>query len=106
MAQCDFRLCDVATGLSDRNDGIGLCGVRRASGEAGRAERSADAGRRVNADRGPGAPDRSGPRAGGEAAVCGRAEPTQETLAAFQVIRRLLGPTRLVGYKDHLHKRR
>ena len=80
--------------------------MRRARGEAGRAERSAGAGRRVDAVRGPGTPDRSGPRAGGEAAAGGRIETTQEELAAFMVIRGLLGPNRPVGYEDGTHKRR
>ena len=44
-------------------------------------------------------PARSEPRAGGEAAG-GRIETTQEELAAYEVIRRLLGPTRPVAYED------
>ena len=42
-------------------------------------------------------PARSEPRAGGEAAGGGRIETTQEELAAYEVIRSLLGPPRLVG---------
>ena len=44
-------------------------------------------------------PARSEPRAGGEAAG-GRIETTQEELAAYEVIRRLLGPARPVAYED------
>jgi predicted type IV restriction endonuclease len=45
-------------------------------------------------------PVRSEPRAGVEAAGGGRIETTQEELAAYEVIRRLLGPSRPVGYED------
>jgi hypothetical protein len=45
-------------------------------------------------------PARSEPRSGGEAAAGGRIETTQEELAAFEVIRRLLGPSRPVAYED------
>ena len=45
-------------------------------------------------------PARSEPKSGGEAAAGGRIETTQEELAAFEVIRRLLGPTRPVAYED------
>ena len=45
-------------------------------------------------------PARSEPRAGVEAAGGGRIETTQEELAAYEVIRRLLGPTRPVAYED------
>ena len=72
----------------------------RARGEAGRAERSAGAGRRVDADRGLATPDRSGPRAGGEASAGGRIETIQEEPAAYEVIRRLLGRSGPVGYED------
>ena len=96
-----FLPIDVAIGLSDWNDGIGLCGVRRARGDAGQAERSAEAGRRVDADRGPRTPVRSGRRA----SVGGRIETTQEELAALEVIRRLPGPAQPVGYTDRPHKR-
>ena len=68
-------------------------GVRPARGEAGRAERSAKAGRQVDADRGPGTTARSEPRAGGQASAGGRIETTQEEIAAVEVIRRSLGPT-------------
>ena len=81
-------------------------GVRRARGEAGRAERSAGAGRRVDAVRGPGTPDASAPRAGGETSACGPIEMTREVLAHFKVIRRLLGPPRPDGDEERLHKRR
>jgi hypothetical protein len=43
---------------------------------------------------------RSEPRSGGKAAAGERIETTQEELAAFEVIRRLLGPTRPVAYED------
>src|SRR5262249_52764892 len=45
-------------------------------------------------------PARSEPLLGREAAGGGRIETTQEELAAFEVIRRLLGPTRPVAYED------
>ena len=45
-------------------------------------------------------PARSEPRAGGEATGGGRIETTQEELAAYEVIRRLLGPSRPVAYED------
>lgn len=54
----------------------------------------------MDADRGSGTPDRTEPRAGGEAAAGGRVETTQEELAAYEVIRRQLGPTRPVAYED------
>ena len=80
-------------------------GVRRSRGEAGRAERSAGAGRRVDADRGPGTPDRSAPRAGAEASSGGRIATTWDELAAYELIRRLIGPSRPVDYDERLHKR-
>ena len=67
------------------------------SGPGGAVRRSRPAGGRRPRARNP---DRSGPRAGGEAAAGGRIETTQEELAAFEVIRRLLGPTRPVGHED------
>jgi hypothetical protein len=45
-------------------------------------------------------PARSERRSGGEASAVGRIETTQEELAAFEVIRRLLGPSRSVAYED------
>jgi predicted type IV restriction endonuclease len=45
-------------------------------------------------------PARTEPRSGGEASAGGRIETTQEELAAYEVIRRLLGPTRPVAYED------
>ena len=65
MAQCDFCLSMSRSGYRIENMAPGSCGASGgARGEAGRAERSAGAGRRVDADRGPGTPDRPG---------CGRA---------------------------------
>ncbi len=67
-----YRPVDVAIGRSDQNDGARPCGQRRgACVEAGRAERAARVGLRVDADRGTGTAVRSGPRAGGEASAGG-----------------------------------
>ena len=99
-----FCLSMSRSGGRTRTMGTGHAGSvegwRRARGEAGRAERSAGADRRVDADRGPGTPAQSGPRSGGEAAGGGRIETTREELTAIEVIRRLLGPTRPVAYED------
>ena len=75
-------------------------GARRARGETGRAKRSAGAGWRVDADRGLGTPDRSGPRARGESSAGGRIETTREELAACDVIRRRLGASRPVADEE------
>ncbi len=108
MVECDLCLSMSRSGAW--NDGVGPCGerrpgVRRSRGEAGRAERSAGAGPRVDADRGPRTSDRSAPRASDEASAGGRIEMTREVLADFKVIRRLLGPSQPVGDEERLHKR-
>ena len=72
--------------------------------KAGRAERSAGAGRRVDADRGTWAPDRAAPRAGGEGSAGGRIATIREAGAAFEVTCRLFGPTRPFGYEGGPHK--
>jgi hypothetical protein len=106
LAPSEVAQCDIGLPMSRSGDRTGTMGPGRAGSIAGVAsgawgsgpgERSAGAGRPVDADRGTGNPDRSAPRASDEASAGGRIEMTREVLADFKVIRRLLGPPRPVG---------
>ena len=97
---------DSAIGRSDQNNSVrprgGRCGVcvRRVGKRAGRSGPPKPAGG-WTPTAGPG--PRPGPD--GAASVGGRVETTPGELAAFEVIRRLLGTTQTVGSTDRPHKR-
>ena len=104
-----FLPVDVAIGRSDQNDGVGPCVERR--GRVGRV------GKRAGRSGPPepaggwtptaGPEPRPGPNRGRAARRHRRRriETTQEELAAYKVIRRLLVPSPPVGREDCPHQR-
>ena len=101
MAECDFCLSMSQSGHPIGTMGSGCVGwVGRVVRRAGRSGPPNPVGGWTPT---AGPTPRPGPD--GAASVGGRVETTQEELAAFKLIRRLLGPTQPVGYKDRPHKR-
>ena len=105
-----YRPVDVAIGRSDQNDGAGPCGQRR-RGCVGRVGKRA--GRSGPPEPAGGWTPTAGPetRTGPDRGRAARRRPAggsrrrRGRLAAFEVIRRLLGPNRPFGYEDGPHKR-